>query len=129
MPEGQIQTDEKPVASFVLSLLAGLWMLTAGGMMGGFVGGGMMGGWPGMHAWMWGHGVRSFGAWHPWFALLAGAIVLVGAIMLYISPEKRRSWGVVILLTSALELSFGMMGLLGGVLGVIGGALALGTKN
>jgi len=49
MPFAKVQTNGKPVAAFVLSLIAGLWMLGAGGYMGGFgMGGfgmgGMMGG-------------------------------------------------------------------------------------
>ena len=34
MSETQIQRTEQPTVAFVLSLLAGLWMLAAGGMMG-----------------------------------------------------------------------------------------------
>jgi hypothetical protein len=128
MPEEQIQRTEQPTAAFVLSLLAGLWMLAAGGMMGGFGWGGMMGG-QGMGGWMWGRGVRSSGLWWPWFGIFAGIIVLVGAVMLYVKPEQRRSWGVLILVASALNIFLGMMGLLAGTLGVVGGVLALATKD
>ena len=55
--------------------------------------------------------------------------MLVGAVVLYVKPEQRRSWGVVILIASALNFLLGMMGLLAGTLGVIGGALALSSKN
>lgn len=44
MSEEQVHVIERPTVAFVLSLLAGLWMLAAGGMMGGFGSGGMMGG-------------------------------------------------------------------------------------
>jgi len=130
MPEEQIQRTEHPTAAFVLSLLGGLWMLAAGGMMGGFGWGGMMGGWQGMHGWMWGRGgIRGFGLLWPWFGIFAGIIVLVGAIMLYVKTEQRRSWGMVILVASALYMVVGMMGLLAGTLGVIGGVLALTAKD
>lgn len=129
MPDEQIQRTQPPTAAFVLSLLAGLWMLGAGGMMGGFGWGGMMGGWHGMGGWMSGGGTRNFGVWWPWFGIFAGIVVLVGAVMLYVKPEQRRSWGVVILVASALNIFLGMMGLLAGTLGVIGGVLALGTKD
>jgi len=132
MSEAQIQRTEQPTAAFVLSLLAGLWMLAAGGMMGGFGWGGMMGGWHSgmMGGWMWGRtGIRGFGVWWPWFGALAGIVVLVGAVMLYVKPEQRRSWGVVILVASALNIFLGMMGLLAGTLGVIGGVLALAAKD
>jgi hypothetical protein len=108
----------------VLSLLAGLWMLAAGSMMSGFGWGGMMGGW------MWERGgIRGLGVWWPWFGIVGGIVVLVGAVMLYVKPEQRRSWGVVILIASALNFLLGMMGLLAGTLGVIGGVLALSTKD
>src|SRR6185437_15666822 len=65
MSNGQMQ-GERNTAAFVLSLLAGLWMLSAGGMMG--FGGGMMGGSNGvaryhhmMGGWMWGSGMHAFG--------------------------------------------------------------------
>ena len=120
MPEEHIQRAEQPTAAFVLSLLAGLWMLGAGGMMGG---------WHGMGGWMGGRGIRTFGVWWPWFGILAGIVVLVGAIMLYVRPEQRRSWGVVILVASALNIFLGMMGLLAGTLGVIGGVLGLTARD
>lgn len=125
----QIQRTEQLTVPFVLSLLAGLWMLAAGGMMNGFGWGGMMGGWHGMGGWMLGQSIRTFGVWWPWLGVFAGIAVLVGAVMLYARPEQRRSWGVVILVASALNIFFGMMGLLAGTMGVIGGVLALGTRD
>jgi len=129
MLEEQIQRTEQPTEAFVLSLLAGIWVMAAGGMMGGFGWGGMMGGWHGMGGWMGSRGIRTFGAWSPWIGIFAGIIVLVGAVMLYVRPEQRRSWGVLILVASALNIFIGMMGLLAGTMGVIGGVLALGTKD
>ena len=138
MSEIEIQKNEKPTAAFVLSLLAGLWMLAAGGMMRGYGWGGMMGGhgwggmmgsWPEMHNWMWGQGIRRLGMWWPWFGVLAGIIVLVGAVVLYIKPEQRRSWGIVVLVASAFLLFAGMGNLVAGALGVIGGILAVATKD
>jgi len=130
MSETQIQRTEQPTTAFVLSLLAGLWMLAAGGMMGGFGWGGMMGGWHGMGGWIWHRGTPgTYGTWWPWFGIFAGIVVLVGAVMIYVRPEQCRSWGVVILIASALNIFLGMMGLLAGTMGVIGGVLALGTKD
>ena len=79
--------------------------------------------------WMWGRGTRGFGVWWPWYGVLSGIIVLVGAAMLYVRPEQRRSWGVVILVASCLNFFLGMMGPLAGTLGVIGGVLALSTRD
>ena len=112
MSEQQMQTTEKATAAFVLSLLAGLWMLSAGGMMGGFGMGGMMQGYggqgghygsygmshfQGMSGWMWGSGMHAFGMSWPWLGVAAGIVVLIGAVMLYVRPQQRRSWGLVIL--------------------------------
>jgi hypothetical protein len=128
MSEGQ--TPEKPTVAFVLSLLAGLWMLSAGGMIGG-LGWGTMGGqygmahWQGMGDWMWGRGMHAFGMSWPWFGLVAGIVVLIGAVTLYVKPEQRRSWGLAILVISALDVFVGIGGLLAGALGVVGGVLAM----
>lgn len=129
MSEGRMQTTEKPMLAFVLSLLAGLWMLAAGGMVCGFGWEGMMGGRHGMGGWMWGRGMQSFGVWWPWFGVVAGIVVLIGAVMLYIKPEQRQGWGVAILVASALNVFVGMGGLPAGALGVIGGVLAMSTKD
>jgi hypothetical protein len=59
MSETQMQRTEQPTVAFVLSLLAGLWMLAAGGMMGGIGSGGMMGGGT---AWVVGCGPGACGA-------------------------------------------------------------------
>jgi hypothetical protein len=63
--------------------------------------------------------------WWPWFGLIAGIVVLIGAAMLYAKPEQRQTWGIVIIMASALNFFVGMGGLVAGALGVIGGALAL----
>lgn len=134
-------TVEKPTAAFVLSLLAGLWMLAMGLWMGVGIGswswnptsgpgawgwgmGGMMG--AGGAGWMWGHGL--LGVWWPWFGLLAGIVVLVGAAMLYVKPESASAWGVAIVVVSALNLFLGMGGFLASILGILGGALAMSWK-
>ena len=115
----------------MLSLLAGMWMLVMGGWMlswspgsngawgpNGWGMGGMMG-----SGWMWGHGFT--GIWWPWVGLIAGVVVLVGAAMMYARPHSAPTWGVVIVIVSALNFFFGMGGFLASVLGVIGGALAM----
>lgn len=131
----QGKTIERFTAAFVLSLLAGLWMLSMGGMMGGF-GWGMMGGVSGtahfhnmMGGWMWGSGIHTFGMSWPWFGVLAGIVVLAGAVMLWVKPQQHRMWGLVVLVVSAIDFFLGMGGLLAGALGVIGGALAMGGKS
>jgi len=124
-------------APFVLSLLAGILVLGGGVMMtfslgvpyyGGMMGGhyGMMGGYYGM---MQGFG---FGGWFYILAvlgLLSGAVILIGAMMVYTQLGKVSTWGALILIFSILSF-FGMGGFfLGGILGVVGGALALTWKS
>jgi hypothetical protein len=120
--------EQRLTGAFILSLLAGLWMLGSGVMM------------YGMHydqgSWMWHQGMmRGMGVgygmgqgtvlWWPWFGFIAGVIVLVSAAMLFTRPAQARIWGMIILILSAVDALVGMGGLLAGTLGVIGGALAL----
>ena len=86
------------VPAFVLSLLASIWMLGAGTMMYGARRGSWMaysGAMPPM--------MPSFVGW-PWFSLVAGVAVLVGAVMLYSRPTGHVRWGLIILVASALNL-------------------------
>jgi len=123
--------ERQPTAAFVLTLIAGLWMLGTGGMMYG-VGPGFMDGMGGM----WGPGMMQNGMmrtvgpgfWFPWFGPLAGIVLLVGAIMLYTKPEQARTWGLVILIAAAINLFVGMGGFLAAILGIVGGALAMSWK-
>lgn len=112
------QESGQRTAAFVLSLLAGIWMVAVGVMMLGWRPGGF-----GMMGWMWGHGVM--GVWWPWLGIIAGATVLTGAIMLNAKPDQAQTWGLVIVVASAVGLFVGMGGLLAGALGVVGGALAM----
>ena len=119
--------EQRLTGSFVLSLLAGLWMLGSGGMM------------YGMHyegSWMWHQGMmRSMGLGmgmglgsvllSPWFGFIAGVVVLISAAMLYARPAQLKTWGIIIIVFSAIDALVGMGGLLAGTLGIIGGALAL----
>ena len=63
--------------------------------------------------------------WSPWLGLIAGIIILLGAIGLYAKPEHRNGWGIAIIVVSALNLFLGMGGFLACILGIVGGILAL----
>lgn len=132
----KMQRSDRTTAAFVLSLLAGIFMVTAGGVMGGMfagmMGGNYMGGPHAVGHFMWPMGPiyrfgAGIGAFWFWLGLIAGAVVLVGAVLLQAAPGQRRLWGAVILIVSALELIAGPAGIVAGTLGVIGGALALGN--
>jgi len=135
---------EKPTVAFILSLLGGIFLLLRGGivfmtrwygfggMMNGYWGwGGMMGG----YDWGYGPGVGmmgaySFGRMLGIVGMLFGVVVIIGAFMLYNNPSQHTTWGLVIVIFSALSIIGGAMaGLgIGFVLGLIGGILALTWK-
>ncbi len=142
MNQGQKPAPGKPVAAFVISLVAGLWMLAMGGMMGwGYMGGPGWGGHmmhggdhgnAGPYGWMWQHHRMMHGygggALWSWIGIAAGIVVLIGAVALYSRPASARGWGIAILVVSAVALLTGAGGLLAGVLGIIGGVLAITWK-
>ena len=60
--------------------------------------------------------------------IVFGAVVIVGAVLMYKKPLQTRQWGIIVLAASALSF-IGMGGfMIGGILGVIAGVIAL-TKN
>lgn len=122
------------VAAFVVSLLAGLWMLASaamGGMgwLGGMGHGPMMGatGRADMPMWMWRHGFVpesiAAGAW-SWLGLALAILVCSAAVLLYVRPRSPSTWGVVILIGSMTAALTGV-GFLPAALGVTGGVLAI----
>lgn len=126
-----------PLAAFILSVMSGALLLAGGGMMGSmyafFPGFGMMRGISGGYSGMMGQYFGGNGSFGGWFyvitalGLVAGAMVLVGATMLYSRPEQTSVWGTVILAFSIVGL-IGMGGFFAGsILGVIGGVLAIAS--
>jgi hypothetical protein len=131
-------TEEKPTAAFILSLVAGVFILLGGGvmsMMGSYIGRyGMMGryggwGWGGMMGTGLGMMGFAFGAMGV-LGLIFGAIVIISAFMLNSKPEQHQTWGSLIVLFSALSIFASAMGGfgIGLVLGLIGGVLAITWK-
>ncbi|MGD9676517.1 MAG: hypothetical protein AB7V19_07530 [Candidatus Bipolaricaulia bacterium] len=121
---GEERDTETPIAAVILSVLGGVWMVATGTMYGGW----HMGSYGSM-SWMWGHGmmggVAATPSWWPWLGVVAGGVVLLGAIMAYVQRSRIKPWGIVILVASAVNLFFGMGGLLASALGITGGALVL----
>lgn len=129
-------TEEKPTAAFILSLLAGVFILLGGGMItmiGSWLGNyGMMtyyGRWGGMMGTGFGMLRFAFGAMGV-LGLIFGAIVIISALMLNNKPEQHQTWGSLIVLFSALSIFGSAMGGFGVglVLGLIGGILAITWK-
>lgn len=111
----------RPVAAFVLSLVAGVLLLALG-----LVGLGANVEWMGRWDMMcWGHPMM---APRPWLGILLGAVILVGAISFYTRPSLTSGWGIAIVVLSVLSLFLGMIGIISGILGVIGGALAIAWR-
>ncbi len=117
------------LVSSVWSVMGGsnFWGMTDGngGMMGGT--GGMMGGWN----WMMGGYGFPFGflGAFSFVALVAGVLVIVGAVMLNARPAEHLTWGVIVLVFSVISF-VGMGGfVIGALLGIVGGALALSQRS
>jgi uncharacterized protein DUF6114 len=128
--------EEKPTAAFILSLLAGVFILLGGGMMtmiGSWLGNyGMMGQygrWAGMMGTGFGMMRFAFGAMGV-LGIVFGAIVIISALMLNNKPEQHQTWGSLIVLFSVLSIFASTMGGfgIGLILGLIGGILAITWK-
>ncbi len=127
--------NRRPTTAFILSLIGGVLMVINGGMMfmlfmngwysyGGM--GGMMGGYQGM--------MGSFGIPFGFMSglmlvgLIAGILVVVGAVMLNARSVEHWAWGVIILVFSVVSF-LGMGGFfIGAILGIIGGAFAISWR-
>ncbi len=129
-----MSASKSPEGAFVLSLIGGTLILVGsvvvmiwafGGMPGwGGPMGSMMGGYGGMMGGM-GFSGTSFFSGMSFLGLIAGILVLVGAVMLRNRPGQATTWGSMILVFSIVSL-FGMGGFfIGAVLGFVGGLLAL----
>lgn len=140
-------SHEAPTAAFILSLIAGVLMVVTGilsaawfmaggysfnsrGMMGGY---GMMGGFGGMMS-SYGSMMHGFGVSLGYMSglsiigLIAGILVIIGAVMLNARSADHITWGAVILAFSVISL-LGMGGFfIGALLGIAGGALALSWR-
>ena len=124
--------------AFILSLTAGILMLVSGAlsalwfMSGGFDANGMMDGFGGMmHGYrdmMDGFGVAGFMSGLSFVGLLAGIVVIIGALMLNARPAEHLTWGTLILVFSIISFA-GMGGFwIGALMGIAGGAIALSWR-
>ena len=133
-----MSSQETPTTAFILSLIGGvliflggvvssMWFMSGGynswEMMGG---GGMMGGYQGMMG-NWGVPFGFMGGLSL-IGLVAGILVIIGALMLNARPAEHTGWGVVILVFSIVSF-LGMGGFfIGALLGIAGGALTLSWR-
>ena len=135
-----MSTETRAVAPFVLSLIGGVFILLGAIVTSMFTFGsativgsmsssmsGMMGR---MNSGMWmGMMMGGMMGIYPVFSIIglaSGALVILGAVMLYSRPFEKDLWGAVIIAFSILGILGGMGGfMIGLVLGIVGGALAL----
>jgi hypothetical protein len=129
--------QEKPTTAFILSLIAGVFIILGGGMM-SFLGYGFMGmmgrygnywGWNGMMGPGFGMMGFAFGMMGI-LGLVFGVIVIISALMLNSKPQEHTTWGTLILVFSVLSIFGSAMGGfgIGLILGIIGGILAITWK-
>ncbi len=144
---------EKPTAAFIISLIAGIFIIIGGGamsmfsswmgnngavygMMSGYGGySGMMGGYRGWSGMMGpGFGMMGGLGYGSGFigvvGIIFGAIVISSAFMLKSKPEEHVTFGTLIVIFSALSILGSALGGLGVglILGLIGGILAVTWK-
>jgi len=114
-----METQEKPTAAFVLSLVGGI-LIVIGSLLEGIIGALLEVSFPGFGV-IW--------AILAGLGIMCAVLVLVGAAMLYVNPKRNVPWGVIIIVFSVLSLFFALGGLIVGmILGIIGGALGVAWK-
>ena len=133
--------EERPTAAFILSLVAGVFIILGGGMMSlfgyGFMGmmdrygglGGSYGRWGGMMGPGFGMMGFAFGMM-GFLGLIFGVIVIISALMLNSKPQEHTTWGTLVLIFSVISIFGSAMGGfgIGLILGIIGGILAITWK-
>jgi len=109
-------------AAFALALASGVIIIFGGIMPWLFLAnfqaspmGGMMGG--------------LMGGWLFPLSLVAGAMVLFGAIMMNARPQETQIWGVIVLVFAIVGFTGMGFSILGAILGIIGGIIALSERN
>jgi len=127
--------EEKPTTAFIISLVAGVFIILGGGVMSmlgyGFMG--MMGRYYGGYGSMMGPGFGMMGFAFGMLGILGlvfGVIVIISALMLNSKPQEHTTWGTLILIFSVLSIFGSAMGGfgIGLILGIIGGILAITWK-
>lgn len=81
-------------------------------MGGGMMGGGMMGGMMG-------------GGWFFYLPLIAGIMVILGAVLMKIIPKEITIWGIVVLVFSVIGFTGMGLSFIGAIIGIIGGVIAI----
>ena len=132
----KLGVEGKPVAPFILGLIAGIFILLRAivmsmfafstAIMMGSMGGTMSGMMSNMYAGMSMGMMMGFAPALTVVGIASGVMVILGSVMVYTHPSESQLWGAIILAFSVVSIIGGMGGFLVGlVLGVVGGVLAL----
>ena len=76
-------------------------------------------------------GSMMIGMMSGWFLsipVVAGILVIVGAVMINAGPQETTSWGIIIIIFSIVGFTGMGLSFFGSILGIIGGALALNKR-
>lgn len=122
-------------ATFYLSLIGGILILLASlstfAFSPAYYGYGYMGN---MMSYMMGNyysmGYGMMGGFYylPLVGIVSAVVVLYGAYMLSNKPKESKTWGILILIFSAVSLVNGGGFFIGAILGILGGIFALSKK-
>lgn len=107
--------EDRPTAGFVLSLVAGIFILLNGIVIVII---------SGIFAFFGEEWVVALAA----LGLIFGIVVLLGAFMMYTRPDQNTIWGTIVLVFSLTSIVIGGGFILGLILGLIGGILAIVWK-
>jgi hypothetical protein len=107
--------SEKPTAAFVVSLIAGIFILLNGIVIAA-IGALFAVFFPGM------------GILLAAIGLIFGIIVLIGAVLLWMNPQMHVGAGVIVLLFSLFSIVIGGGFIIGLILGIVGGILGIVWK-
>ena len=69
------------------------------------------------------------GSWFFALPLIAGILVVVGAIMMTARPQETTAWGIIVLIFSIIGFTGMGLSILGAIIGIIGGIIALTRKS
>jgi hypothetical protein len=127
-----IVSEKRSSSAFALSLVGGVLIIFGSVLplllfanfqmspIGGMMGGGMMGWWA---------GPGFMGSWFFPLPLIAGILVLAGAIMMNARPQETTTWGIIVLIFSIIGFTGMGFSILGAIIGIIGGVIALSERS
>jgi hypothetical protein len=81
-----------------------------------------------MHDRMGGMMIGMMSGWFLSIPVVAGILVIVGAVMINARPQETTLWGIIIIIFSIVGFTGMGLSFFGSILGIIGGALAFSKR-